>query len=185
MLRWLFIGFGTIVAVLVIGSFALSSFQTGGGGQSSIVEGVGTSARIEGADHVPVGDFVTYQTVPPTSGNHWPAPSGCGIIDAQVPDETVVHNMEHGHVVISYNLPDPEAVAALVQVAEGLSDLDRWGIVRPYSKIAAGTVAVTAWGVLDTMEGVDAERITTFYDTYRRNRFSDETARVGPIACRS
>ena len=173
----------TLVAFVGVLAFALSACGGGSEGPDSPAEGVGKSARIEGADHVLEGNFVDYETTPPASGAHWPAPSKCGIFDAEVPDERVVHNMEHGHVIISYNLPEQREVDRLIALAEGLSDLDRWGIVRPYSKIAAGTVAVTAWGVLDTMEGVDAERITTFYKTNRRNRFSDETARVGPIAC--
>ena len=149
-----------------------------------MVEGVGTQVSIEGQTHVTAGTSVSYRTAPPTSGNHWPTPSECGIHDIPVPDEQVVHNMEHGHVIISYNLPDPEDKARFLAIAEDLPSLDRWGIVRPYEGIDPGTVGVTAWGVLDTMEGVDEGRITEFYDTYIRNRFSDETAAAGPIPCR-
>ena len=56
------------------------------------------------------------------------APSGCGIFDVKVPDERVVHNMEHGHIVISYNLPDQQEVDNLIALAEGLPDLDRWAL---------------------------------------------------------
>ena len=70
------------------------------------------------------------------------------------------------------------------ELAEELPDLDMWGIVRPYSKIPEGTVAMTAWGVRDMVQGVDEVRIREFYEANFRNRNSPETARVGPIPCR-
>ena len=148
-----------------------------------MVEGVGTSVPSIGAAHIPVGNFATYNTSPPTSGSHWAAPAECGIYDEELSDERVVHNMEHGHVVISYNLPDPMEAGRLLQLAGDLPDLESWGIVRPYSNIDSGTVAMTAWGVIDQIQGVDEQRIGKFYDTYIRNRLSDETARVGAIRC--
>ena len=147
------------------------------------MEDVGTPVPTTGADHVPVGTVVTYSTTPPTSGSHWGAPADCGIYDEGLPDERVVHNMEHGHVIISYNLPNTGDAASLLQLATDLPNLENWGIVRPYSEIDPGTVAMTAWGVMDLVQGVDEESIRTFYQTYIRNRFSDETARVGPIRC--
>ena len=46
----------------------------------------------------------------------------------------------------------------------GLSEI--WGVTRFYDKIPVGTVAVAAWEVLDTTEGVDGVRIKTFFETY-------------------
>ncbi len=37
---------------------------------------------------------------------------------------------------------------------------------RSYDKIPSGTVALAAWGALDTMQEVDKDRIETFFDTY-------------------
>ncbi len=152
-----------------------------------MVEGVG-----EGVDIMPTANHITdpsqvvnYSTVPGTSGDHWVTPSECGIYDEPLADDRVVHNMEHGHVIISYNLPNPDDASQMRKLAEGLPQLERWGIVRPYSRIDEGTVAMTAWGVIDQVQGVDEERIKLFYETYIRNRFSDETAAVGPIPCTS
>ena len=57
--------------------------------------------------------------------------------------------MEHGNVVISYNLPDTSDVQKLEALVEGLPAIEMWGVTRPYSKLDPGTVAMTAWGVLD------------------------------------
>ena len=121
-------------------------------------ERVGVSVPLEGANHVDFGETVSYGTVPPTSGTHWGAPAECGVYDREVADEQVVHNMEHGHVIISHNLLDqPEELARFEALMADLPDLGVWGIVRPYDKIEPGTVAMTAWGVIDTVQGVDEE----------------------------
>ena len=186
--RWGFIAAAGLIGILVIVSFALSSFPagfSGGGGRTSAIEGVGSAvAHMPTANHLTdPGETVSYSTVPATSGNHWFTPSECGIYDEELSDERVVHNMEHGHVIISYNLPDDEEVSRMIQLAEELPSLNRLGIVRPYSKIDEGTVAVTAWGVIDQFQGVDEEGIRDFYDAYSGNRFSPEAARVGAIPC--
>jgi hypothetical protein len=41
--------------------------------------------------------------------------------------------------------------------------------MRPYSKIAEGEVALTAWGALDRMTGVDEVEVRKFIDYYRGN----------------
>ena len=181
--KWGFFGLAGTVAALIIISFALSSFPGGlhsaSGGRTAVVEGVGRSVPITGANHVSEGQTVSYSTTPPTSGSHWLSPASCGVYDTELPDERVVHNMEHGHAIISYNLQDPEEVRRLLEVARSLPELNRWGIVRPYSKIDPGKVAMTAWGVIDEVEGVDEARIRAFYDAYHRNQFSTETSRLG------
>ena len=187
LLRWgIVAGLVGLVSVFIV-SFALTSVLGGrtvgsGGGTSEIVEGVGEAVPLESAGHVREGQTVSYSTTPPTSGEHWPSPASCGIYDEPVPDERVVHNMEHGHVIISHNLPDPDytnEASRLKQLAEGLPDVNRWGIVRPYSRIDEGSVAMTAWGVQDRVQGVDEARIRRFYETYIRNKFSEETSRRG------
>ena len=193
--RWALIGASATIGILVIAGLALSSYSSGGttvtgGSNREYTDGVGTQVDImSDTAHRGTNDVISYSTTPPTSGPHWGSPfvergwAACGIHDAEVPDQSVVHNMEHGHVIISYNLSSGDEVARMVEIAKGLPDLESWGLVRPYSKIDEGTVGLTAWGIMDVVEGVDEERIRRFYTEYARNRFSDETASVGPIRC--
>ena len=109
---------------------------------------------------------MSYSTTPPTSGPHWPSPADCGVYDEELPDELIVHNLEHGNVVISYNLPDPEEADRFREVADDLPGRSVWGVIRPYSKIAPGTVAMAAWGIIDEVQGVDEERMREFFETY-------------------
>jgi hypothetical protein len=158
-----------LIAVLVIAGFAVSSacFVLGspGGSSDGYVEGVGEQQDLmPTANHVPEGQSVEYSTTPPTSGDHWEIWAECGFYDYAIPDEQVVHNLEHGNIVINYNLTSNEEVQRLRDVIDGISLSNIWGVTRFYDEIPEGTVVLTAWGVLDTMPGIDEERIRTFFE---------------------
>ena len=135
-------------------------------------------------EHIPVGESADYRTIPPTSGPHWAATAQCGVHDDPLPDELIVHNLEHGQVVISYNLEDPAETSKLVLLVQRLIDFGQWGVLRPYSLIEPGTVALAVWGIADLAPGVDADRIVRFYETHKHNVFSEESRLRGPIPCR-
>ena len=149
-------------------------------GDSSYVDGIGVpQALMPTIFHVPSDETVAYSTVPPTSGDHWSAPTQCGFYEDGVADELVVHNMEHGNVVMSFNLTGDADKERLREIHESLDGNDLWLVTRFYPDIPQGTVALTAWGVLDEFEGVDEDRIERFYEAYKGNLFSDETIWLG------
>ena len=105
--------------------------------------------------------------IPPTSGRHWDRWASCGFYTEPVPDERIVHNMEHGNIIVSYNLTDQAEIDALKAAYEAIDLTAAWGVARPYDGIAEGAVALTTWGVVDgPMAGVDADRIGRFFDAY-------------------
>lgn len=57
----------------------------------------------QGAEHVTVGTEVEYKTNPPTSGKHYPDWIRAGIYQDPQDDRYLVHSLEHGYVVLSYN----------------------------------------------------------------------------------
>ena len=118
-----------------------------------------------------IGEVLTggYNTVPPTSGPHWDAWSYCGFYNYPLPDELLVHNLEHGNIIVSYNLTNDDEIAALREALDAIPLAAEYAIVRRYLDIPQGMVALTAWGVLDRMVGVDAERITAFFAAYPGN----------------
>ena len=155
-------------------------------GRTSYISGIGVKAQDEGDGHVAEGTRVTYGSTPPNSGKHWPRWAACGVYENELPDEYAVHNLEHGQVVISYNLADATDVERLESLADDLEDFDKWGILRPYSQIDRGMVGLAAWTVVDLFSGVDEKRIEDFYYAYRGNRLSPETLAVGRgIPCSS
>lgn len=163
------------IAVLVIAGFALGSVRLGGGGglgntgnSDAPVEGIGVSQELTSAAHVPVDENVNYISFPPTSGNHWPPgnQARCGFYRDGLEDERAVHNLEHGNIIVSYNLSDAGQIKQLRDAVEDIGLANTWGITRFYDKIPQGQVALAAWGVLDVMDGVEAERIKSFFEAY-------------------
>lgn len=177
----IYVAASLLIAVLVIAGFALGSvnFQQSAdtGGSDEYVEGVGVEQALMPVgprglnQHVPEGTNVEYSTSPPTSGDHWPPGSlaRCGFYEDGLADGGIVHNLEHSNIVVSYNLATEEEVDQLNDVMDGIGLSSIWGLTRSYDKIPAGTVAVAAWGVLDTIQGVDKDRIKTFFETYAGN----------------
>jgi hypothetical protein len=73
---------------------------------------------IEGANHVAFCTPVQYGSNPPSSGTHYGSWPVFRAYDKPVPWGFLVHGLEHGAVVISYNCPD--GCAADVAVAKQL-----------------------------------------------------------------
>ncbi|MCA9628062.1 MAG: DUF3105 domain-containing protein [Myxococcales bacterium] len=73
-----------------------------------------------GQTHVEICSDVSYQTSPPTSGNHYGSWPQFKTYSNPLPYGFMVHGMEHGAVVFSYNCP--EGCAAEVARAQKLID---------------------------------------------------------------
>ena len=171
----LYLAASAIVALLVIAGFAVGGIPLGGGGNqgaglgsySEYQEGIGVQQpEMPSRDHVDEGVTVEYSTTPPTSGEHWDFWARCGFYEDGLPDERIVHNLEHGNIVVSYNLTEPADVERLRDFMDGFDLAPDWAVTRFYPEIAEGTVALSTWGVLDTMQGVDEDRIERFFDAY-------------------
>jgi hypothetical protein len=115
---------------------------------------------------------------PPAGGPHWngacgdtpsESPANCGPAqwgyyrepwDA----ETLVHNMEHGGVVIWYNTENQQVISELEQMAEDrVSDKDII-VMAPYPSMEEETMAITSWSRIDKfpMSDYSRERVETF-----------------------
>ena len=167
-----------VIAVLVIAGFAVGSINFGGteslsqtGDRTEYEDGLGVFQPTVGNAHVPLGQPVVYTSFPPTSGDHWPPgeEAPCGFYEQGLPDERVVHNLEHGTIVISYNLTDNDAIEELKETFDDIGLAQLWGVARYYDKLPSGQVAVAAWQVLDTMDGIDGDRIERFFEAYAGN----------------
>jgi hypothetical protein len=156
---WVVIGAAAIV--VVVGVLILRSFGLGGGPGKFTGPGGGVG------NHIAEGQTIPYPSYPPTFGPHWPAPAPWGFQSAGVPDERAVHNLEHGGVVASYNNIPPESLAAL-QALLTTYPKDKYNqvklLIRPYDKIAPGTLVLTAWEWIDELAVYDDARVRAFLD---------------------
>ena len=116
--------------------------------------------------HVQVGEAVNYSTAPPSSGNHWERWANCGFYPEGLPDEIITHNLEHGNIVISYNLPSGDQAARLRSVIDNVRLSGNWGVVRSYDGIPEGQIVLSAWGRMFRVGVVDQESIEAFFALY-------------------
>jgi hypothetical protein len=140
------------------------------------------------ADHV-TGD-VDYvgdgNTNPPAGGPHWgsggcprdpeDAPPFCGpapwgIYRKPWPPETLVHNLEHGGMVIWYNTTDQEVIDDMEGFVEDLFPV----VLAPYPDMEDETIALTTWGRIDKfpVSEYTRDRLREFEDAHNC-RFNPE-----------
>ena len=166
--RLLAIGGVLVVGVLIIGLVLLF-----GGGES---ESVGTQQVNDGTEHLSPGTVFSdaerpYSSTPGTSGPHWD-PSGLanwGVYTNPLPEEQVIHNLEHGGIVIWYDPEslDADQVAELAdyvnrQTSSGISGRYKF-ILSPWDGPDFGTpIAVTSWRQLLYLDEVDIDAIEAF-----------------------
>lgn len=89
-----------------------------------------------------------YNSNPPTSGPHYGTPEPRGVYDKQLPDEELVHNLEHGYVWISYR---PDAGPEIRKQLESFYRFRNKVIVTPRRENEK-LIALAAWGWLDTFD---------------------------------
>lgn len=199
--RWLLVAFAAIAGLFIIALLVpvVLPVNFGGSGQgeaSEYVEGIGVQTELApSAAHFPDNLFIAdvvpggYLTTPPTSGRHWNGWVQCGFYTSPVPDERIVHNMEHGNIVVSYNLADQAQIDELEDVFDDIGLTNAWGVARPYDPgtvdtdgnelFPEGTIALTTWGVIDKWNvrrvddannyqvvGIDKDRIERFFEAY-------------------
>ncbi len=113
-----------------------------------------------GQQHVqPESPEIMYNSNPPTSGPHYLVPAPSGIYDTEFPDRELIHNIEHGHIWISYK-PDlsKDQVEQLVAIAKSYGTKI---IVAPRTKNDS-PIAIAAWQHLLKLSAVDETQIKAF-----------------------
>ena len=90
-------------------------------------------------------------------------------------DEQVVHNLEHGHVVIAYDCAKlADCTSAKTQIRQLVERYRNWKVTAVPRQNADAALALTAWGWLDTLDNFDEARITAFINA-RRDRGPERT----------
>jgi len=127
---------------------------------------IGTQEPLLSAEHIVPPAKGNYNTVPPTSGQHYNqtgvAPASWGIKDSNLPNEVTTHNLEHGGIVIGYaNLTPAETDQLKSIVRTMMNGTYRKIILEPYP-LTDSKVALTSWGWLLKLQSVDQIQIVQF-----------------------
>lgn len=150
---------GVVGAVVAIALAVLVPLAVSESREEETVAVDETLDAVEVFDSLPTtheeGDL-TYDQSPPAGGPHNPAWLDCGVYDAPVPEENVVHDLEHGTVWITYEPGlDQDEVDALAEA------LPQNGILSPYDDLRA-PVVVTVWERQLELTGADDPRLELF-----------------------
>lgn len=117
------------------------------------------------------GDPITYDTDPPVSGLHRPTAAGCGVYAAQIPNENMVHTLEHGGVGILYQpTADVEEIKKLEDI---VMSYDSHVFSEPYPELK-DPYTVVAWAHLMRLDSYDQPAIEEFIDVFREAGDSPE-----------
>jgi hypothetical protein len=121
--------------------------------------------KSEGRSHVfSLTAKVHYKTFPPTSGNHYAVPAIFDQYDAPVNELQLVHNLEHGAIVVQYgNKVTPATVS---KISDFYRSSPNALVVAPLPKLG-NKMALTAWTHLGTCTRFSEKAFTGFRDAYR------------------
>ncbi len=154
----------TLVVVAVAG-YGLFWFATRG-------EQLGESFANQGQEHIAVGAaHPPYNSNPPTSGWHYLQPATWGIYQSELPDETLVHNLEHGGIWISYSHIDRATKQKIETLAKQYPDKL---IVTPRGKDDA-KIVLASWRRLLKLESFDEDTVVSFIRSHK-NRAPEPNA---------
>lgn len=170
--RWTLIGiWGSAAVVFVVMIFYLAWQEL------RPIPRTGVDVPIQGAAHIPVGAaHEPYNSDPPTSGPHYAEPASAGFYDEAPPDEQLVHSLEHGYVIISYNcggLTDAGCDNLKSQILDVMRSAGNSLFTNTPKLIAVPRpamdtqLALTSWGRLDKFDAFDRSRILNFIRVFR------------------
>jgi hypothetical protein len=127
-------------------------------------EGVRTFP-VAGQDHIDPGEQPdNWNSNPPTSGDHLATPLPPGVYQTDQDMRALVHNQEHGYVVILYKGIPADQVDQLRQFVEARNGSKL--VLAPWSGLESNGVALTAWQNLETMQRVNMDVVQAFVNDY-------------------
>ena len=175
---WFLVLGGVILVAAIAAGIAWATLRGGDGSQSSGVDGpcVRQTFPPAGRGHVEeLEEGFRYNSFPPTSGPHFGIPAVYSIYEEPVPEIRLVHNLEHGAVVVQYGSEvSPQTVQ---QIADWYAQSPEGIIVAPLPASvpeaaappanAQSRIFLTAWTHLASCSAFDEDAFNNFLDDYR------------------
>ena len=155
-----------IIGLLVIGVVGFAIFAP----KPEKLERVGNEQANQGREHLKAGETATYDdSLPPTSGSHG-APIGWGEYPTPVPEENVVHDMEHGGIYVSYNPDlvseeDLESLRGLFFKPYSNSEFAPTKVVMAPRPENEAPIVLASWDRNQVFETFNEEQMIAYYKT--------------------
>lgn len=161
---------GWIIAILIIGGTGYGLYYLASQPEKPRP---GETFEILGQEHISVGaSHPAYNSNPPTSGWHYGQPANWGVYQEELPDEQLIHNLEHGGIWISYKDVDQETKSNLEAISKKYPGSV---IVTPRSANDA-KIVLASWGRLEKLESFEETKIMDFIKA-NRNKSPEPLAR--------
>lgn len=129
--------------------------------QGSAGDRPGKSIEIQPSEHIQPGDsHPEYNSNPPTSGWHYPKQAEWEFYNEKLPDERVVHNLEHGGIWIAYSNVSDTTLSSLQQLAREYPE----SVIITQRSETDVPIAVASWGQLEKLQSLDRDRIVEFIE---------------------
>ncbi|MFL6035553.1 MAG: DUF3105 domain-containing protein [Gaiellaceae bacterium] len=187
--RWLLIAFaasGVLGLAAVAAVIALTN-GGGGGGTANAAEIPTTlqaagctfkTVKATGRQHVTSLDAkIKYNTSPPSNGNHYISPATWGFYGSAANPVQVVHNEEHGGVIIWWGDKVPQAT--IDKLHDFYSSSPNGMLGTPYPKLGK-KIALTAWTSAEGGTGQGRLAICSAYNEKAFTAFRDAFRGKGP-----
>jgi Protein of unknown function (DUF3105) len=138
------LAFAGLGVILLGGILALVAFSGGDGSSAAINSRDCTEESFPGLapKHLSNPDEnVRYNSFPPSSGPHYQQPAPWGIYEDPIKQTILVHNLEHGGIVVQYGDVSEETLKDI----QAFYQDDPYGVVvSPYKRLGK-KIALTAW----------------------------------------
>jgi hypothetical protein len=163
------------VIVIMVGVIGSTVYFTSKGVKKNAPVAIGDDIPLLAVQHIDQGaSHIAYNSNPPTSGQHYFDPAPAGVYTQQPADETLVHNLEHGYVWISYS-PEKIDVATVGKMAS---------LVKSYPKVVMtprpgndSPIALAGWGKLIKLDAFDEGKIVSFIKLNRPGNAPEPNAK--------
>lgn len=126
----------------------------------------GQEYPIVGRNHINIGDsHDPYNSNPPTSGSHLAQPADWGVYTESLPDEKLIHNLEHGGIWISYKDIDADTLSKLTAIAKA----NPGSVIMAPRPTDDSKIALASWGRLEKLDSYDEGKILDFIKANKNN----------------
>ena len=113
-----------------------------------------------GRDHIATDSKKPeYNSNPPTSGPHFATPASWGVYDKELPDQQIIHNLEHGGVWITFNSDlEKEVIEKLKEIASSYKSK----VIMTPRAANDSKIALASWERLLKLDSYNEEEIKDF-----------------------